>query len=484
MFRSLRTKLMLSHLGLVLLAMIVLGGYLVQNMDWFYLETVQARVRNDAAVIIERLAPDLAAGNKDAVRKYLADMGANIEVRVLVTDADGMILGTTEPEESQLVGRPGTIRGVPRAIQHRIERVIQRPGDPMADVVFMAAPIDFEGKQVGGIRLSYQLRDLDIEVEKLTNILVAGLGVATAVGLLVSLVLAQSLSAPARRLVSAVNAVSSGNLSYRIMPTGRDEIRDAGRAFDALADRFQQLERARQRLLGDVSHDIHSSITGLSMGVEALQRGAIDDPATRALLLDGLASHSHRLHRLADDLLEAARIEGGRLRLDCAKIRPSDVLQAVAAEFAAEADQQRVRIQLLDAPDLPPVWADRHRVSQALGNLVENAIRHTPPGCNVYLGGEVRGEECVIFVRDEGPGIPEAERRQLFDRFKRFESERPGKLGFGLSIAKALAEAHGGRIEVSSVPEHGATFGLVLPVFKEDGQDCECEDAAATQHPA
>jgi len=107
MFRSLRTKLMLSHLGLVLLAMVVLGAYIVQNMDLFYLETVQARVRNDDAVFTERIAPDLAAGNNDAVRRYLADIGPDVEVRVVATNAAGVIVGTTQPEKSSTLESQG-----------------------------------------------------------------------------------------------------------------------------------------------------------------------------------------------------------------------------------------------------------------------------------------------------------------------------------------------------------------------------------------
>src|SRR5512133_403911 len=291
MCRSRRAKLLLSHLGLVLLAMVILGGYLVQNMDWFYLDAIRGHARDDAALFVDRIAPSLAAGDKEAVKRYLADMGNNVQARVMVTDADGMIVGTTEPDETQFLGRPGAARGVPRAIRNRVERVIQRPGDPQADVVYIATPIDYGGKQVGALRLSYQLRDLDIQVERLTNIILVGLGAASAVGVIVSLVLSQSLSAPARRLAAAIRSVDGGDLNYRINLTGRDEIRDAGRAFDGLADRLQKLERARQRLLGDISHDIHSSITGVNMAVEALRRGAIDDPAVRTIVLGGLGRH-------------------------------------------------------------------------------------------------------------------------------------------------------------------------------------------------
>ena len=107
MFRSLRAKLLLSHLGLVLLAMVILGGYLVQNMDWFYLDAIRGHARDDAALFVDRIAPILAAGDKEAVKRYLADMGNNVQARVMVTDADGMIVGTTEPEEAQFLGRPG-----------------------------------------------------------------------------------------------------------------------------------------------------------------------------------------------------------------------------------------------------------------------------------------------------------------------------------------------------------------------------------------
>jgi signal transduction histidine kinase len=458
---------MLSHLGLVLLAMVVLGMYLLYNMDWFYLNSLQNRMHDEMSIISSEVGPQLAAGNRDAVRAYLEQLGPNVSIRVMVADADGVIVGSTEPEESHLVGRAGLSYGLSKALRSRIEQIVQGESQPTNDVVYVVSPLDWDGKQVGAIRLSYQLGDLYNQMVQLTTTILVGLAVALAVGLFVSLVLAQSLSAPARRLASAARALSAGNLGYRIRPRGNDEIREAGRAFDALADRMQQLEWSRQQLLGDVSHDLHSSVTGVGMAVEALQRGAVDDPVTRALLLDGLASHSRRLHRMADDLLETARIEAGRLHLTRSKVSPSALLRSVAAEFTAEANQQGVILELEMGAELPAIWADGVRVSQSLGNLLENAIRHTPAGARVILRGEAVDDQCRLSVSDDGPGIAEADLPLLFDRFRRFKQERPGRLGFGLAIAKGLVEAHGGWIEVTSSLGHGAAFTVVLPIGEE-----------------
>jgi len=464
MLSSLRTKLVLSHVGLMLLAMVVLAFYLMRSINSFYLSTVQGRMQDDLVLISEQIGPMLAVGDKDAVRSYLEKINRASSMRVLVADADGVIVGSTEPEDYSLLGQPGISKGLTKALSGQVEQVIQGGTQPTADLASLVAPINSGGRRVGSVRLSYQLVDLHDQIQHLTDIILVGLGAAAAFGLLVSLALAQSLSAPARQLASAARALSSGDLGYRIKPRGKDEIREAGHAFDALADRLQQLEIGRQQLLGDISHDLHSAVTGVSMAVEALQRGAVEEATTRSVLLDGLASHARRLHRLGDDLLQAARIEAGRLKLRPIELDPRALLRSVAAEFTAEAAQEGVVIDVQVDEQLPIIRADGERLAQALGNLVENAIRYTPPGCKVTIGGEARNGECLLFVRDQGPGLPDQDVSRLFDRFKHYEQERPGRLGFGLAIAKGLVEAHGGRIDVSAVPKEGATFTIILPV--------------------
>lgn len=473
MLRSGRAKLMLSHLGLVTLALLVVGFYLLRSVNWFHLSAMHYRMRDEAAILSERLGPDLSAGNRESIQQYLAAIGPYVSMRVLVADAEGTIIGSTEPEDAQLVGRTGLSYGLSKALRSRIEMVTQGESQPMTDVVYLVSPVDWEGRQVGSIRLSYRLVHLYRELDRLTSIILIGLAAALGVGVVLSLLLAQGLSASARRLAMAARALSAGDLGHRVGARGRDEISEAGHALDDLAERLQKLEWARQQLLGDVSHDLHSSVTGVAMAVETLQRGAADDPPMRTLLLDGLASHCRRLHRMADDLLLAARIEAGRLQLRWEKVGPSALLRTVVAEFAAEAAERGVKLELESGAELPALWADGDRLAQALGNLVENAIRCTPSGGAVVLSGEVRGTECLLHVRDEGPGIPAQELPKLFDRFNRWVEGRPGRLGFGLAIAKGLVEGHGGRIKVTTQQAQGSVFTVILPLG----------DGGVTDHP-
>src|SRR5262249_22641351 len=149
---------------------------------------------------------------------------------------------------------------------------------------------------------------------------------------------------------------------------------------------------------------------------EALERGAADDPALRGELLRGLAGHTRRLARLADDLLETARLETGRLHLARTAVAPEALLRQAAAEFAAEAAARQVILAGDGPDDLPPLDADTARLGQALANLVENALRHTPPGTTVRLAAARAPGAVALSVADAGPGFPAAAAARLAEQ--------------------------------------------------------------------
>ncbi|HLH25431.1 MAG TPA: ATP-binding protein [Chloroflexota bacterium] len=465
---SLREKLLLSHLGLVLLAMALAGLYVLDQMERFYLVQLHDDLVVESTLLSEPAADALVANDFQPLREMLAAVDRESAVRVRVFDANGQLVAATEPEEER-VGEPLSPPGLQAAL--RGERTVSVVNDGTGpEVLYIVAPVIHDGQVRGALRLAYALADVSGEVAHLRGALLLGLASVGAVAVAVALLLAGSLAAPARRLAGAAGQLAAGNLAIRCDVQGSDEVAAAAHAFDDMAARLQALEGARQELMSAVAHDLHSSTMALGMAVEALERGAADDPPLRAELLHGIGGHTHRLTRLADDLLQTAQLETGGLRLEPEPLAPAALLRQTAAEFAAEAAARRVALAVEAAEPLALVEGDPARLGQALANLVENALRHAPPGSTVHLQAQMANGEVVLAVADEGPGfVPptgQGERsRPDGPAAAPAPRPRPGRLGLGLTIVRGIVEAHGGRLEIASAPNAGARFALVLPAL-------------------
>lgn len=478
---GLREKLLLSHLGLVLLAMALAALWMLQQMERFYLDQLQTNLVVESLLLAEPAADAVVSGAFDRLRATLAAVDRESAVLVWVFDADGRLVATTEADAARIGERPdlpglaAALSGTPSAT------VVSSQDGP--EVMYLVTPIVRDGQVRGAIRLAYDLVDVRAEVAGLREALLIGLAGAAAITAAVALLLAARLAAPARRLAHAARQVADGALGTRCAVQGSDEVAAAAQAFDEMAARLEAAQAARQELLATVAHDLHASTMALSMAVESLERGAADEPDLRAELLHGIGSHAQRLTRLADDLLQTARLEAGELRLQREPLAPASLLQRAAAEFAAEAAARRVTLALEIAAPQARVDADPARLGQALANLVENALRHAPPGSTVHLQTEARAGEVVLAVADEGPGLTDpawllatAPDQRADEAATAFEWR--GRLGLGLSIVRGIVEAHGGRLEVASTPGAGARFALILPVLAVD-DECARRPAAA-----
>ena len=203
----------------------------------------------------------------------------------------------------------------------------------------------------------------------------------------------------------------------------------------------------------------------MQTAAEALERGAGQDEALRGRLVRGLVGHTHRLSRLAEDLLQLARLEAGQLKLALARCELAGVARRIVDEFAAEAHERGLGLTL-QAPEPLPSQADELRLVQALGDLVENALKYTPPGGRVAVSAAAYDGEYRITVADNGQGISPDELPHIWDRYYRVEgraSGGPGGTGLGLAIAAGIVKAHHGRIEVVSRLGEGTSFTIHLP---------------------
>jgi signal transduction histidine kinase len=224
----------------------------------------------------------------------------------------------------------------------------------------------------------------------------------------------------------------------------------------------QEATRTRDEILAVVAHDLRNPIGTIRMAASMLLEGEIEEWQRRPVeIMDGAAE---RMNRLVEDLLEIRRLESGRLRMTVQPDDPGRLLREAAAMMRPLAAAHAVELAVRIPNDLPLVVMDADRVLQVLSNLLGNAIKFTPAGGTISLVASAAGDELRFAVRDTGPGIPREQLPHLFGRFwQASDADRRG-IGLGLSIARGLVEAHGGRIWVESSPGDGATFSFTLPL--------------------
>ena len=286
---------------------------------------------------------------------------------------------------------------------------------------------------------------------------VAGLVLLVAVG--VTVLVAVRLVRPLHALTAAAGRMRDGDTTARVRVAGRDEIARLGDAFNDMAEQRRQVEQLRRNMVGDIAHEMRTPVTNVRAWLEAADEGVVplDKELITSLLEEALV-----LQHVIDDLQDLSAADAGELRLHPQDVDVRDLLSAVADGFAATAGGVALRVS---APHT--TWRlDPIRLRQAVGNLVANAIRHTPPGGSVTLSARTEGDELVIDVADTGPGIPAEQQPLVFERFWRAEksrSRRTGGSGLGLPIVRKLTEAHGGTVALTSVPGEGATFTIRLP---------------------
>ncbi|MFB0614525.1 sensor histidine kinase [Streptomyces sp. AGS-58] len=285
-------------------------------------------------------------------------------------------------------------------------------------------------------------------------------GLVLAVTVAVTAVVAVRLVRPLRALTLA--AQQPPELHVRVPVTTRDETGILAEAFNGLTERRERLEAQRRAMVSDIAHELRSPLTNIRGWLEVVRDGVVDpDPA----LLDSLHEEALVLQRIIDDLQDLAAADAGTLRLHREPLDAGDLLEQVAAAHRVAAGTAGVVLRT-DADGAAWADADPVRMRQALGNLVSNALRHTPAGGAVTLAARRDGDDVVLTVSDTGHGILPEDLPRVFDRFWRAEksrSRRTGGSGLGLPIVRHLLAAHGGTAEAASEPGAGAVFTLRLP---------------------
>ena len=286
------------------------------------------------------------------------------------------------------------------------------------------------------------------------------------VAIVVSLLLSRGVVAPVRTLTSASRRIADGHYGERVQAAGSDELGQLAHSFNQMAEKLEQVESMRRQLIGDVSHELRTPLTAIKGNMEGLLDGVI--PASPEVYQQ-VHQEADRLAHLVDDLQELSRVEAEAYSLDVHPQAISMLVQTTVNRLSAQTQAKQIRLHTDQSPALPPVLADADRITQVLTNLVGNAVQYTPEGGDVTISTVRHGGEIRVFVTDTGIGIPAEHLPHIFTRFYRVDKSRSrqsgGGSGIGLTIAKFIVEAHGGRLWVESRGEgQGSTFTFSLPV--------------------
>ncbi|WP_036326247.1 sensor histidine kinase [Microbispora sp. ATCC PTA-5024] len=268
---------------------------------------------------------------------------------------------------------------------------------------------------------------------------------------------------PLRALTHAARQMADGDVSARVEVAGGDEIGRLADAFNAMARRREQLEELRKDMVSDVAHELRTPLSNIRGWLEATEDGLV---APDRALMSSLLEEAALLQHVVDDLQDLAVADAGELTLHRRPMYVHELLDQVATAHRGGADGTGVHLSV-EVEGEPSVAADPVRLRQAVGNLVSNAVRHTPPGGRVALRAREEGADLVIEVADTGVGISPEDLPLVFERFWRVEksrSRRTGGSGLGLPIVRKLVEAHGGSVSAASVPGEGSVFTIRLPV--------------------
>ncbi len=316
-------------------------------------------------------------------------------------------------------------------------------------------------------------------LEDFSSVLVNALfwsGLAAAVSVLVAILLTPTMFRPLEDIARTARQITrADDLSRRVPHTHRaDEVGEMARAFNQTLERLERLFQTQQRLLADVSHELRTPLTAIRGNIDLMRHFGEADPDS----LEAMQSDIERMTRLVGDLLLLARADSGAIPLAFDAVELDSVLFDVYRKAARLTDAVEVKLSVVDQVC---VWGDADRLQQLILNLIDNSVKYTPAGGEVVIGLEQNSRWARISVSDTGIGIAPEHLPHIFERFYRVDQARTriqGGSGLGLSIARWIAEAHGGRIDVTSQVENGTTFTIDLPIHQKEEQQAVAERVA------
>ncbi|MEA2149921.1 MAG: hypothetical protein QOD69_1751 [Solirubrobacteraceae bacterium] len=466
---GLRPRLVLALVATSALTLAVAAAALLspleQRLRDSELESLREAAANTQAPVADLDAADLVAGSA-AVRQEVRLIARRADGEAVLVDEHGVVLAPADPDPNDLA--------LARQAARTGRTVTAVRGEGANAEARIARPLHIRDRTLA-IALSRRLDSVQTATAEVRRAMVTAGFVGLGVALLTGIALAGELVRRLRRLRDTALLVARLGPVVKLTPsTGRDEIADLSRAFAEMQEKLREQEEARRTFVATASHELRTPLTSLRLALDLLREelaGGDVDPASVTAQVDHASAITARMGALAAQLLDLSRLDAGvPPRSELIELR--ETCRAVIAEFAVRAAETDRTIELRANGALWAV-ADPDGVAQIVRVLVDNALRFAPPGTAIVVEPASGEEATTVAVQDSGPGVPAAEREQIFERFRRgTETGGEGGFGLGLAIARELARRMGGDVVIVDDPD-GARFELRLVPAPESREEPE-----------
>jgi signal transduction histidine kinase len=464
-FRSVGARLSLAFACIVVLALAVVWLIAVRPLKEKLVESRVDELVKSGRVLADNFPSErLTIGDRTAVEAWVDNAAIATSARVVVLNLLSADAAQTEFDSGGGVQRPrrDSIALDVAVNQQDRSGVVNWGGTPHAEAAFVVfGPFGDQRTLLFSSSLEPTLANVRLVERRLLAAAIVALFVAVVLGYGAAYLFARRI----RRLERAADRIAAGELDEPVVDRGSDEVGELARAFDRMRGRLAQLDHARREFVANASHELRTPIFSLAGFLELLDDEDVDD-ATRAEFFAEMREQVDRLTRLASDLLDLSRLDAGRLRAEREPVDLGEVVRSLGAEFTplARASGHEISMQ---TPVQPVVGlGDELQVLRIGRVLVENALRHTPPGTPIEITVSRRDGSAELQVLDRGPGIPTDHAADVFERFYRAEGSVAAGSGLGLAIARELAQLMDGTVDLDSRPGR-TVFTLRLGVATE-----------------
>jgi two-component system phosphate regulon sensor histidine kinase PhoR len=462
-------KLLLGIFCLFLIAMAAVDYFVAQVATDVYIQNLRAQLAEKGRVLaLLYPQPDRFAA---APSRQLAQAAGG---RLTVIRSNGVVVVDSEANPAQMENHRARPEFV-QALGGQVGSSVRKSNTIGIPFLYVAVPI-----ADGAIRIAVPLAEVDRQVLAVRRKILASTALAFLPAIVIAAFVSRWISRRFGSIMNHATELAKGNFRARLPVGSGTEFGQLAKTLNETAGNLQhsmeqlqrehaeveKVERIRKEFVINVSHELRTPLASIQGYTETLIDGALHDPEHNMRFLRIIRHNAERLARLTEDLLTLSRVEQKRQKFEFEIHAVNDLIRDAVELMRPIAEKSNIRLLEEYGPRSAEVWCDSEAVSQIMSNLLDNAIKYTPPGGSITVGAREAGQYHEIFVRDTGVGIPSEDLPRLFERFYRVDKARSRELGgtgLGLAIVKHMVAAHSGTVRVESKLNEGSTFIFTLP---------------------